>query len=191
TSKKMFGDELIGDTDPREFPVDSVSWVEAVAGLKRAGLRLPSEAEWEYACRAGTSTPWSFGDDEREFPKFANLADSGSNPPARTTATGNDGFPLVAPVGRLRPNQFGLHDMHGNLWEWCEDRYGAYPGSARRFRKEHDDRLKTRVLRGGCFSRLPWSARSADRNRYPQAERMNLWGLRVARSIVRGPSGDK
>ncbi|HGY92457.1 MAG TPA: hypothetical protein ENK43_14910, partial [Planctomycetes bacterium] len=184
TSKKMFGDELIGDTDPREFPVDSVSWVEAVAGLKRAGLRLPSEAEWEYACRAGTSTPWSFGDDARDFPRFANLRDSGSkNWPRGTSATGNDGFPLVAPVGRLRPNLFGLHDMHGNLWEWCEDRYGAYPG-ADEVQEEHDDRLKTRVLRGGCFSRLPWSARSADRNRYPQAESMNLWGLRVARSIV-------
>jgi formylglycine-generating enzyme required for sulfatase activity len=112
------------DLDPR-MPVDRVSWTDADEFCrrlsKRTGMtfRLPTEAEWEYACRAGTTTAYSFGDDPMALKEFGWVGGTEAEP-------GNaDGRPH--PVGSLRPNPWGLYDLHGNLFEWCADRWAAYP----------------------------------------------------------------
>ena len=108
------------------------------------GYRLPTEAEWEYACRAGSQARYSFGDDERQLAKHAwYAANSGKVP---------------HPVGQKEPNRWGLHDMHGNVWEWCWSDYEPYPSKAR-------DRAIAdyRVLRGGSFVDPAEGLRSAGR----------------------------
>ena len=117
-------------------PVESVSWNDAVAycakltGKEKAAgrlpagyeYRLPTEAEWEYACRAGTTTLFSFGDDESKLGEYAWYAGNSSQPfiPVNTTH----------PVGQKKPNGWWLYDMHGNVYEWCQDWYGNYPGGS-------------------------------------------------------------
>jgi formylglycine-generating enzyme required for sulfatase activity len=124
--------EQVMGVNPSHFkgaanPVEMVSWDDAVEFCRRlselpaekaAGnvYRLPTEAEWEYACRAGTTTKFSFGDDESEFGEYAwhdGNADDKTHP-----------------VGGKLPNAWGLYDMHGNVWEWCQDWYGDYPSGA-------------------------------------------------------------
>ena len=133
-------------------------------------FRLPSEAEWEYACRAGTSTPYSFGDDPNLLGEYAWHRD---NSDAQTH-----------PVGERAPNAWGLHDMHGNVWEWCadswHDTYLSAPsdGAAR----QAASRAERRVLRGGAWNNLPWFLRCADRL-WDQADKRNFTrGLRVVRA---------
>ena len=125
-----------------EYPVVWVSWHNAMAFCAWAGLQLPSEAQWEYACRAGTTTRYSFGDDEQNLHDYA-WAD---------LAAGH----RTHPVATKRPNPWGLHDMHGNVWEWCADDYvyryeNAPPdGTPRR-----DPDSQTKPLRGGSWSTGP------------------------------------
>jgi formylglycine-generating enzyme required for sulfatase activity len=108
------------------MPVNKASWGDVQEFLRKlnqaAGrelYRLPTEAEWEYACRAATTTPWSFGDDPSQLGEFAWW---GGNSGSRNAA--------AQEVGRKKPNAWGLHDMHGNVWEWVQDRYGLYSGKA-------------------------------------------------------------
>jgi formylglycine-generating enzyme len=114
-------------------PVVNVTWGDAVAfcewlSKKEARkYRLPTEAEWEYACRAGTTTRYFFGNDPAELSKYANTYDISSAKVfpdwSRWAIKSDDGFPFTAPVGSFKPNAFGLYDMHGNVWEWCSDWY--------------------------------------------------------------------
>jgi sulfatase modifying factor 1 len=174
-----------------EHPVVNVSWNDAVAfceWLTRVeGLtyRLPTEAEWEYACRAGTTTKYFNGDDAESLSTVANVADG----TARTKYQGwtwaiaaRDGFVYTAPVAQFRPNAFGLHDMHGNVWEWCRDGYAA--DYYRRSPKEDPTgpaQAATRVFRGAGWFCHPHSGYSAGRGRSMPGYRCADVGFRVAR----------
>lgn len=170
-----------------KLPVTNVSWFDAAAfcnalsqreGLAPAytiegtnvtwneqadGYRLPTEAEWEYAARAGTETAWSFGDEETKLADYAWYGES---------FQGN-----VHPVGQKLPNPWGLYDMHGNVWEWCWEVVGPYleplPASG------------ARVLRGGSFIFNPGHLRSVNRFWHPPEDRNRHVGFRCARGVRR------
>ena len=114
-------------------PVEGVTWEMADTLARRNGMALPTDAQWEYACRAGTTTPWWPGPDQQSLEGCANLLDASA---VRAVARWgkpedfDDGFVIHAPVGTFAPNAFGLHDMHGNVAEWTRDAYGQY-GSER------------------------------------------------------------
>jgi formylglycine-generating enzyme required for sulfatase activity len=171
-SSWIFSEEYLGWplNQPRQ-PVVRVSWNQAMAFCqwlsKRTGecITLPTEAQWEYACRAGTATPWSFGQDDIRAGDYAWLG-------------GNSGG-ATHPVGGRKPNPWGLYDMHGNVWEWCADWYEkhAYAGG------EATDpsgpaKSEGRILRGGAWGEHPNNARSALRNTIGPDGRHNGTGLR-------------
>ena len=116
-----------------EHPVVNVSWNDAVAFCKwlseKEGktYRLPTEAEWEYACRAGTTTRFSTATIPRRWLRSATWPTPGQGevPGWKWTIKASDGYVFTAPVGKFKPNAFGLYDMHGNAWQWCADWYGA------------------------------------------------------------------
>jgi formylglycine-generating enzyme required for sulfatase activity len=162
-------------------PVDSVSWddcqrfVAKLDGGNGAGWRLPSEAEWEYACRAGTTTPFAFGASiSSEQVNF-----DGSRPYAGSEKSENRH--RVLPVRSLPANAFGLFDMHGNVYEWCQDSYA--PAAASTEAPLGGD--GNPVVRGGAWGSMAHGCRSAFRfhgyERYAKNERL---GLRLARSLV-------
>jgi formylglycine-generating enzyme required for sulfatase activity len=133
-------------------PVAGVSWPEATAYCEWAGLSLPTEAQWEFACRAGTTSNYYSGDGEEDLARVGWYR-------------GNSGDRLHA-VGELEPNGFGLYDMHGNAWEWCRDAWGDYttrPRTGDGLRHETVGDL-ARVVRGGNWDRDARSARSAYRS---------------------------
>jgi formylglycine-generating enzyme required for sulfatase activity len=150
-----------GDTNR---PVEYVSWLDATkycaklterertAGRLRPGYiyRLPTEAEWEYACRAGTTTRFSYGDDPG-YSQLGNYAWYGSNSASTTHV-----------VGLKQPNAWGLYDMHGNVWEWCSDWYRIYPGGSVTNPKGPTTGLG-RVFRGGGWGEGGERCRSAYR----------------------------
>lgn len=165
--------ETIMGTNPFHFkgenrPVEQVSWYKAIDFCQKLSqkigmdYRLPSEAEWEYACRAGTTTPYHFG--ETITPELANF---------RSRETSD--------VGSYSPNAFGLYDMHGNVFEWCQDhRHGNYEGAPRdgsAWIESGDDSL--RIIRGGSWLYDPRNCRSAYRYYYAPADRGGIIGFRV------------
>jgi formylglycine-generating enzyme required for sulfatase activity len=161
-------------------PVENVSFDEVQDFLRRLNakasgrFRLPTEAEWEYACRAGTTTPFATGSslttDEANF--------HGGHPYPGGKAGPYRGSPT--PVGSFPPNAWGLFDMHGNVWEWCEDRYCPYvTGPATDPLGGCDSKL--RVIRGGSFAFGADSARCALRYTHPPQDRGPSLGFRVAR----------
>ncbi len=146
-------------------PVVEVSWQEASDYAQWLGGRLPTEAEWEYAARAGTRTRWSFGDDEEEIGDYA-WVDGGFGGTSHT-------------VGEKRPNPWGLHDMHGNVYEWVADWYGAYPEASQVDPLNTDSSSGWRVFRGGSFRLSAVVARSANRSRDVPVFRYDYVGIRV------------
>jgi len=154
------------DTKGANLPVTQVSWNDCQGFIKRlnaktdGGFRLPTEAEWEYACRAGTSTAYSAGD---------SLSKSDAN---------IDGNSIKA-VGSYRQNAFGLYDMHGNVWEWCEDWYGDYPAGAV-IDPKGPAMGEDRVLRGASFTDGASIARSSFQNGITPTYWLNLVGFRLA-----------
>ncbi len=173
-------------------PVCNMSWEDATAFCRwmseREGAvyRLPTEAEWEYACRAGTTTLYSAGDEVDSLRGAANLADATlrKEQPAITWGVDwEDGFAGTAPVGSFAPNAFGLYDMHGNAWEWCQDEYDTdwYETSpaADPVRRGSSG---THVFRGGGFDNWAGFLRSADRYSSHSSTLRSQWaGFRVVR----------
>ena len=117
---------------------DAVAFCDWLSSVEHRPFRLPTEAEWEYACRAGTETRWSSGDDPTSLDPFA-----------WSPRIANGRF---HPVGTKKPNPFGLFDMHGNVWEWCADGFGDYPATLV-VDPEGPPSMETRVTRGGSFER--------------------------------------
>ncbi len=172
-----------------EHPVVNVSWNDAQAFIgwlsQKEGktYRLPTEAEWEYACRAGTTTRYFSGDDPEGLAAVANVADGTlkEKHPGWTTIAARDGHVYTAPVGRFQANAFGLHDMHGNVWEWCQDWAGAdYYKQSPVDDPPGPSGAASRVLRGGSWSIGPRFCRSAFRLRLGTGSRNNFLGFRLA-----------
>lgn len=173
-----------------DHPVVNVTWNDAVAMARwlsaREGrrYRLPSEAEWEYACRAGTRTRFHTGDDPSTLAGAANVFDQRAArlwPQWRRYALdADDGHTFTSPVGSFAPNAFGLHDMHGNVWEWTGD-WHAVDGYAR---SPVDDPTGpatgyNRVRRGGSWHTWPFYARCGYRNWVTPESRYTLIGFRL------------
>jgi formylglycine-generating enzyme required for sulfatase activity len=151
---------------PRQ-PVVGVSWHDAKAFAKWVGGRLPSEAEWEYACRAGTTTEYCSGDSEEDLDRVGwHRRNSGEK---------------LHVVGEKEPNAFGLYDMHGNVWEWCEDDWhGNYDGApVDGSAWVNGPRDGARVVRGGSWDDTPEHCRSAYRVLYYPAYRYDVVGFRI------------
>ena len=155
-----------------KIPVERVSWNNAVGFCKklsaktRRTVRLPTEGEWEYACRAGTKTVFCFGDDEKELGDYAwHSANSGGK---------------AHPVGQKKPNAWGLYDMHGNVREWCQDWYDErYYAKPRAIDPQGPTLGTRRVLRGGGWLAGIHSCRSGSRFPQPPGAAFADWGLRV------------
>jgi formylglycine-generating enzyme required for sulfatase activity len=183
------GEDVVRNLNTDQHPVENVSWFDAIDFCNKLsekeerlpyylhdgevvrilggiGYRLPTEAEWEFACRAGTTTRWSFGDDETTLAKHGWFR---SNASSRTHQ-----------VGGLRTNHFGLFDIYGNVWEWCWDWHGSYDAGAAR------DPIgpatgSGRVVHGGAFTRSASECRSASRPGHPPSSRFVATGIRVCR----------
>jgi formylglycine-generating enzyme required for sulfatase activity/uncharacterized caspase-like protein len=193
------------NADPANFkgakrPVENVSLDQAVEFCERLSertgrsYRLPTEAEWEYACRAGTTTPFHFG--ETITADLANCNGQypyGDAPETQYRAETTD-------VGIFPANAFGLHDMHGNVWEWCADQwYGSYANKPEQLKQNgaiawaeettgmapKSDESNYRLLRGGSWRNFPWYCRSAPRNWFALDDRDYSIGFRVVCSVSR------
>jgi formylglycine-generating enzyme required for sulfatase activity len=165
-------------TNPSKFqgsnlPVEMVSWDDAV--------ELPTEAEWEYACRAGTTTRFSFGDSEDQLWQYGNYCDAsfpGLN--SWNDKQHNDNYPYTSPVGRFKPNAFGLYDMHGNVWEYCSDWCGEkYYSSSPTNDPQGPSSGWSRVFRGGCWDTPAILCRASMRGDDDPKERYDNTGFRV------------
>ena len=164
-------------------PVINVSWEEAVAYCdwltQQTGqrYRLPTEAEWEYACRAGTTTPWSCGTDKKALKICAWFNSNWGRL--------FGGGPKTHPVGEKQPNPWGLYDMHGNVWEWVEDCWhDNYEGAPTNGSAWTQGSCQARVLRGGSWDNDPWDLRSAFRVWNDPGNRYFSYGFRVARTLT-------
>ena len=170
--ESVMGNNPSSRTKGAKLPVTDVSWndckkfIKKLNGITKGKYRLPTEAEWEYACRAGITTAYSFG--AKITPKDANYDDSKLGKPVE--------------VGSYTPNAFGLYDMHGNVWEWCEDRYAKYPAGAVMDPKG-PAKGECRVLRGGSFGRNVLKARSSGRDLIMPTLRYSSIGFRLARTL--------
>lgn len=216
---KSWRDPGFEQTD--DHPVTCISWNDAVAfcdwlGKKEsADYHLPTEAEWEFACRAGTTTPYASGDDPEEVYSIANVADAALSAkfpddverqriPDLKSEANDDGHVFTAPVGTFKANAWGLHDMHGNLWEWCSDKYsdriykdmealGRERGS-----RSHPEPIENpagpettpqhqhgdwRSLRGGSWFVAPLQCRSSVRAFAEASDAYCYIGFRVVREV--------
>jgi formylglycine-generating enzyme required for sulfatase activity len=174
--------EKVMENNPSTFkgeslPVESVSWDKIQEFLKKINVmegtdkyRLPSEAEWEYACRAGTTTRYYFGDDESKLNEYAwYYRNSGD---------------ITHPAGQKKPNSWGLYDMHGNVWEWIRDRqHDKYEGAPSDGSVWEDGNSSARVVRGGSWNSDARRCRSAFRFRNDPGNRSFYFGFRLLRKL--------
>jgi formylglycine-generating enzyme len=190
-SKSYKGVNLNGD----DQPVVEVSWEDAKAFIQwlntRTGQRfaLPTEAQWEYAARGGTQSFRFWGDRADDACRYANVYDTTGKAKFNFSWSHhncNDGYAGTAPVGRFQPNAYGLHDMLGNVWEWCEDVFDEKAYS----KQTRNNPVVTsggtaRVYRGGSWFNIPWLVRAAYRDWNTPISRYFSLGFRLALPQVR------
>ena len=161
-----------------------VSWLSKKTGEK---YRLLTEAEWEYIARAGSITPYSFGDKIADLCQYANGADQSSGYRWRNKQCSDGVGKKTAPVGSFKPNAFNIYDVHGNVWEWVEDcwwksyKVASSDGSA--WLSKTPSVCKRRIVRGSSWAESPKSLRSANRSSNLKTHRANNYGFRVAREL--------
>ena len=186
TKEKAFSWRNVGFVQQDRSPVVCVSWNDARAYVRwlaqetGQGYRLPSEAEWEYAVRAGTPTPFSTGNcistDQANYDGNYDYNDCGAKTGVYLQRT--------QPVGSYPPNRWGLNDLHGNVWEWVEDCYhDGYTGAPTDGSAWRQESCQARVLRGGSWDDYPRNLRSADRDGVGPGGRGSGLGFRVARTL--------
>jgi formylglycine-generating enzyme required for sulfatase activity len=189
TNPSHFTDERGGGPD---FPVESVTWHEADEFCRRLSAlpeekaagrryRLPTEAEWEYACRAGTTTPFAGGETlSGAVANFDCTFPAGDAPPSEAARQ------RPVSVGSFPPNPWGLYDMHGNVWEWCADWSSPYPDAAGvRVNPQGPALGSGKIVRGGGWCSYGWLCRSATRFSMAPARRARDIGFRVAMTLDR------
>ncbi len=183
--------EAVMGANPSAFksktnPVEMISWNDAAEFCKRISAKagrticLPTEAQWEYACRSGAGTRFCFGDNNDDLCRYGNYCDK-SNTLGKPWQDKDhtDGFDKTAAAGSFKPNDFGLYDMHGNVWEWCADWYADSYVDAGTKDPAGPGKGLTRVLRGGSWLYNPAFCRAAVRNWYEPDFRANHIGFRV------------
>ncbi|TRU49935.1 MAG: serine/threonine-protein kinase pkn1 [Microcystis aeruginosa Ma_QC_Ca_00000000_S207] len=174
--------EAVMGNNPSRFqnnpqnPVEQVSWNDAQAFCQKLSqitgktYRLPTEAEWEYACRAGTTTRYYFGDDDNQLGNYAWGSENSND--------------TTHPVGQKKPNAWGLYDMSGNVWEWCEDdwhdSYKNAPDDGTAWIDNDNRSQSPKCLRGGSWRYFPFSCRSAYRDWFDPVNHYVILGFRVA-----------
>jgi formylglycine-generating enzyme required for sulfatase activity len=173
--------EAVMEDNPSHFkgarwPVENVSWEDCQQFIKKLNYqtgkdlyRLPTEAEWEYACRAGSITAYSFGDDKKHLGEYG----------WHSTNSGGE----IHPVGQKIPNPWGFYDMYGNVWEWCKDWYAPYPRSLVTD-PEGPPSGSDRVLRGGCWFDAALRCRSGFRSFFSPDFHSSFFGFRLARNAL-------
>jgi formylglycine-generating enzyme required for sulfatase activity len=180
-----------GFTQTDDHPVVNVTWNDATAFCtwlsKKEGkaYELPTEAEWEYACRAGTKTRFWCGDADANLKGNANVPDASLKgeldveyAKSYTFVSWDDSYPFTSPVGKFNPNPWGLYDMSGNVWQWCADRQGKYQDGFIKDPKG-DESEEHRVMRGGTWLDELRYCRSANRYFEPPAICFDNLGFRV------------
>ena len=174
--------EILTESHPSCFkgddlPVECVTWDHVQEFIRKLNVkentdkyRLPSEAEWEYACRAGTTTRYSFGDDESELDEYAWYHHNSEH--------------RTHPVGQKKANPWGLYDMHGNVWEWCQDTYYKGYGESLTNKNVLEAIGSTGiVLRGGGWVNYPWKCESSSRSSFDPNYSYYSLGFRLLRSV--------
>ena len=154
---------ITGRTPATGYPITAAT---VTGNWSNNGYRLPTEAQWEYACRAGTTTDWYFGNTEADLVNYAWYETNANS--------------MTHQVGKKTANAWGLYDMHGNVFEWCWDWYSTYPTSNQTDYKGPSSGI-ARVLRGGSWSHLAWSTHSDSRNLNNPDGRNRNFGFRVVR----------
>ncbi len=179
--RSLMGKRLFGRRwGSGNLPVTRVSWYDCIKFIKKLNrlnegfYRLPTEAEWEYACRAGTRTPFSWGE-EIDCTRARYGGTETCKEYLESRGIDPDG---PAPVKSYAPNKWGLYDMHGNVWEWCQDWYGPYPDGTV-VDPRGPDKGNMKVRRGGSWFKWGYSCRSANRAYAHPASRFHTTGFRI------------
>ncbi|MCE9637194.1 MAG: formylglycine-generating enzyme family protein, partial [Planctomycetes bacterium] len=178
--ERVMGSNPSTATIGADHPAENVSWNDSQAFCGKTGLRFPTESEWEYACRAGTTTRWWSGDDEADLKRVAWIS-----PDPNASAQLVRRPPATHPVALKDASPFGLHDIHGNVWEWCADAlHDDYAGAPTDGSAWDAPAAALRVVRGGSWLNAAGLLRCAYRCGFDPGYRGPIIGFRPARSVA-------